>query len=859
MGEEMARAAFARIVLAASILGPEAAAQTGPDGWSTPTVVAQAETPPAPATSGTPAAQAPGAVELPPVSIIQSQPARPKPAKKAAPAPQRAVSRVAAPADAAEQAVAMTPVKGSEISLDKVPGSVSVVSSAQIQSGGSPALQDALQQYVPGAIVSDVTGNPFSVDVQYRGYSASPVEGTPQGLAVYQNGVRINEVFGDTVNWDLIPSNAINSVALVSGNPLYGLNALGGALNISLKDGFSYHGVESDTRAGSWGRFQEAIQAGKQVDNFAAYVAVEDVRDNGWRQFSPSDVKRAYIDLGVRDKNTEFHINFTGAESRLGAVGPTPVELLAQNYSAVFTNPQVTENQLAMLSLNGSVKLTDSWTASGAAYVRSFHQSRTDGNLSSVAPCNLIPGSDPIDAGYLCLDTTNSGVAPVKNQLGVRVPVSLYPLNGTIGEIDYTTNNTTSYGTSLQAADKEKLFGLNNIFIGGASVDHGEVKSTSIAQLGLLDPQTLTVTGNGTYLSNPLDIAPVNLTTTTNYYSLFFTDTLDLTKSLSATVGGRYNYEELQLADPAGLLTGNHSYTRFNPMAGLTYKLTSSLSAYAGYSEANRAPTPAELACANPAQPCLLQNFLISDPNLKQVVSKTWQGGFRGNFNPFGYGRLDWSAGVFHTENFDDILNVTDPALPTRGYFMNAGNSLRQGVEASARYSWERLTFNANYAYVDATFLSNLILPSPNNPFSVQDPKDPLFGNIFVHPGDKIPTIPAHRLKASFDYDLTDQWKIGTDVVLASSQYFFGDQSNQNPQLPGYGVVNLRTSYEIEKGITLYGQITNLFDHKFTTYGTFYDTQIQNVSGQLSTNLTNPEMVTPGQPLSVYGGIRLKF
>ena len=102
---------------------------------------------------------------------------------------------------------------------------------------------------MPGAIISDVTGNPFSVDVQYRGFTASPVEGTPQGLAVYQNGVRINEVFGDTVNWDLIPSSAINGVTVVSGNPLYGLNALGGALNIGMKDGFSYQGVESDTRA----------------------------------------------------------------------------------------------------------------------------------------------------------------------------------------------------------------------------------------------------------------------------------------------------------------------------------------------------------------------------------------------------------------------------------------------------------------------------------------------------------------------------------------------------------------------------------------------------------------------------------
>ena len=228
--------------------------------------------------------------------------------------------------------------------------------------------------------------------MEYRGFTASPIEGTPQGLAVYQNGVRINEVFGDTVNWDLIPPNAINGITVISGNPLYGLNALGGALNIAMKDGFSFQGVESDTRAGSWGRFQEMVQAGKQVDNFAAYVAIDAIRDSGWRQFSPSDVKRMYADLGVRDKDTEFHINFTGAENRIGVVGPTPTDLLGQNYNAVFTSPQTTENQLAMLSANGSAKLSDNWTVSGAAYLRSYHQSHVDGNLSSVAPCNQLNG-----------------------------------------------------------------------------------------------------------------------------------------------------------------------------------------------------------------------------------------------------------------------------------------------------------------------------------------------------------------------------------------------------------------------------------------------------------------------------------
>ncbi len=871
------------LIIAAQAQAPDAGTQATPAPAQPPATPAPAgaqpaspsaapETPPAPAEQQ-PGAAAPGTpapVQLPPVKIIQSPPARPKPARKNAAAP-RAEARAArpqgpaptAPAEAAvpaqtasetaEQTVAMTPFKGSEIPLDKVPGAVSQISSAEIQkSGASPAIEDALQQYVPGAIISDVNGNPFSTDIQYRGYTASPVEGTPQGLAVYQNGVRINEVFGDTVNWDLIPSNAISGITVVSGNPLYGLNALGGALNIAMKDGFGFQGAESDTRAGSWGRFQEMFQAGKQVDNFAAYVAVDGIWDDGWREYSPSDVKRMYMDLGVKDKDTELHINFTGAQTELGVVGPTPVQLLAQNYGAVFTNPQTMSNELAMLSMNGSTKLSDTLSLSALGYFRSFDQSHVDGNVSSVAPCNLI-GGPAADAGLLCLQTASGTVVPVTDQFGKQIPTAIYGADQTIGEIDRSTNNTNSYGASLQATDKDKLFGLNNIFIAGASIDHGEVKSTTSAELGTLNTQNWVVAGNGLYLTSPVDIAPVNLTDTTNYYGLFFTDTLDLTKELSVTAGGRYNYENISLFDPTGLLTGDHVYTRFNPMAGATYKFNSNLSAYGGYAEANRAPTPAELGCASPSQPCVLAAFLVTDPNLKQVVSETWQAGLRGNFKPFGEGNLNWSAGVYHAVNYNDILNVTSPIIPTRGYFQNDGNTLRQGVEANVNYTLGKLTFNANYAYVDAIFLRSLTIPSPNNPYANAG------GNIFVHPGDHIPIIPPHRFKASIDYPLTDSWKIGFDVVVASSQYYFGDESNQNPQLPGYGVVNLRTSYELEKGVTLYGLITNLFDHKYATYGAFYDTQIQNVSGQLSTNLTNPDTITPGQPFSVYGGLRIKF
>ncbi len=754
----------------------------------------------------------------------------------------------------------MSPVKGSEIPLEKVPTAVSQVTSAEIDRSGSPAIEQAIQQQVPGAIVSDVNGNEFQTTIQYRGFSASPVEGTPQGLAVYQNGVRINEVFGDTINWELIPASAIDSIAVVTGNPLYGLNALGGAFNIAMKDGFGFQGVKSDTRGGSYGRIQESLQIGKQVDNFAAYAALEGIWDNGWRFFSPSEVKRAYVDLGVKGSNSEFHINFTGAQSALGVVGPTPVQLLAEDWRSVFTTPQTTNDDLAMVSVNGNVNVSDTLSLSGVSYLRSFHQQHVDGNISDVHPCNVLnnPGSGYDPNSLLCLDTGN-GVVPITNQFGQTIRTgALYGPNDTIGEIDRTTNDTNSFGGTLQGTSKAPLFGHNNIFIGGASLDHGNVTATTTAELGVLNTQNYVVSGNGVFIGfPPIELAPVNLKVVTNYYGLYFSDTLDVTDRLAATVGGRYNYEDIALYDqlnfPGSNLTGDHLYTRFNPMAGATYKVDQGLSVYGGYAEANRAPTPAELACADPAQPCLLQNFLISDPNLKQVVSKTWQGGFRGHFSPVSYGRLDWSAGLFNTRNFDDIVNVTSPVNPTRGYFLNAGETQRQGVEASARYSVEGLSVYANYAYVDATFQSNLTLPSPNNPFADAN------GNIFVHPGDRIPSIPQHRLKMGFDYAVTDCWKVGADVVLASDAYFFGDESNQNPPVPGYGVVNVRTSYDVAPGVTVYGLINNLFDHRYATYGTFYETDIQTVSGEPSTGLTNPRMITPAQPLSVYGGIELRY
>ena len=223
-----------------------------------------------------------------------------------------------------------TPISGAGIDPDKVPASVNVVDANQIKQTGSLNISDALQKYVPGIAVNEVAGNPFQPNVQFRGFVASPVAGTPQGLAVYQNGVRINEAFGDTVNWDLIPTAAIKSVTVVTNNPAFGLNALGGAVDVQMKDGFNYHGAEIDTMGGSFGRIQSSAQWGKQIDNFAVYGALEGLHDDGFRNFSASDVRRFYGDVGVRNDTSEFHLNMGAADNDFGATATVPVELLQQ-------------------------------------------------------------------------------------------------------------------------------------------------------------------------------------------------------------------------------------------------------------------------------------------------------------------------------------------------------------------------------------------------------------------------------------------------------------------------------------------------------------------------------------------------
>ncbi len=778
---------------------------------------------------------------LPDINVIAPSPL---PAQRAKPRTTAGRPQAdAVPAPAAPAPAPPSPPTGA-IDRDKVPANTHVLTAADLDHTQSPTMLDALVRTLPGVSVSDQNGNPFQRDLNYRGFTASPVIGTPQGLAVYQNGVRINEVFGDTVNWDLVPDVAVHRLSLVPNNPVYGLNALGGAISIEMKNGFTYQGKEFEVLGGSYGRIQGTAQAGFQEGNIAGYASADAIKDAGWRQFaSSSKLNRLYLDLGARGDQGEFHLSFAGANTRLSGTIATPVEMLNRQWSSVYTWPQDTQNQLAFLTANASYSPTDTLTLAGNAYFRGYWQRHVDGNNTEAQFCT--PGSSSLCFG-------DGG--PSLNGAGGLV----FPLSTVFGQVDRTFSAAAGYGGSMQATGTSKILDHPNTIVVGMSIDRGHMQFNAASELGTID-QNLFVNGTGVTINQPPDqqnpnqpsLAPVSLLSDTTYTGLFATDTFEITTRLALTAGGRLNIAQITLDDQlGGALSSDNRFQRVNPVVGATFKLLPNATVYAGYSEANRAPTPLELGCADPAHPCLIDNFLVSDPPLKQVVSHTVEAGLRGNFE-FGPGRgaLHWNAGVFRTLNTDDIINVSSSIVQGQGYFLNAAKTLRQGVEVGAALTLGPWNLYGNYTFVDATFQTALTLQSPNNPDAIK-----ATGDIFVTPGDHIPAAPQHRFKVGIEYAVTDAWKLGIDVNAVGSQYLIGDQSNQNPKVPPYAVVNLHGSYHVNKNVELFAMVQNLFNQHYYTTGTFFNT------GSIPfLNLTDPRMFVPGMPLAAYAGVRATF
>jgi outer membrane receptor protein involved in Fe transport len=298
-------------------------------------------------------------------------------------------------------------------------------------------------------------------------------------------------------------------------------------------------------------------------------------------------------------------------------------------------------------------------------------------------------------------------------------------------------------------------------------------------------------------------------------------------------------------------VNGEHAYDRFNPSGGLTFRLLPALQLYANYAETNRAPTPEELSCASAANPCSLLNFFVGDPNLNQVVARTYEVGVRGHIGDQTEQRLRFSADVYHTANTNDIIYETTSYNPNLAFYTNAGRTLRQGAEANLRFDRRELHVSASYAFTEATFQTPLLL-NTNSPAADAN------GNEQVAPGDRIPGIPKHRANLVIDYSLCESFMIGGSVEGQSNAYRYGDEANLNAPISGYTIVDLNASYQLREGLTFFAVLNNAFNKRYNTYGSFAPVDAvpwPNVPGGVS----DPSTASPGTPITIYAGVRSTF
>jgi iron complex outermembrane receptor protein len=744
--------------------------------------------------------------------------------------------------------VTASPLSASAIDPDKVPGEVQSVSVSDLDRGRqSDVLPNLLATQLPGVSLNDEQGSQFQPDFVYRGFEASPISGVAEGIAVYQNGVRLNEAFGDGVNWDLVPEFAVNRLTLESGNPAFGLNALGGAVSLDMKDGFNFQGAQAQLSGGSYGNISGNAQYGAQWGNVGLYAGVAGLHDDGFRDVSPTQLEQGYADLGYEDGKASLHLSLGAALNTIDAVGPTPVQLLARDPRAVFTYPQGIGNEMELAQLRGTYALDSDWHVSASAYYRHFEQHLIDGNTTDVQACT----NDP---AQLCLEGKDHYPGDALYDAdGNPVAVSALPAGATPGETDHTMTDTQGYGGAFELASQAKLFGHANNFLAGASLDHGDTDYSAYGELGALLP-SLRVAGAGIVIdqanspaAKPPIEEPVSVNATNSYTGFYARDGFDITPALTWTLSGRLNMADITLHDQLGsALNGHHEFTRFDPGTGLTYKLAPFATAYVGYSQSNRAPTAGELSCANPASPCLLDAFLVSDPSLKQVVSRNTEAGLCGKFAADD-GAFDWSVGIYRAEVARDILLVSTD-VNGFGYFQNAGTTRHQGLDANIGYTTGDWHLGLAYSYLDATF-RNALTVSSDSPAANGD------GNIFVKPGDTLPLMPKSRVTLTGEYRVTPAWRVGADFRVQSGMYLAGDQSNQEPKLPGYNTVDLHSSYKLAEGFELFGEIENLFDRHYFTYGAF--TELDGLPPGFS--LTNPRTYSPSPGRVFYGGVRVNF
>ncbi len=789
--------------------------------------------------------------------------------------------------------IGTTPLAGTGVTRDELPVTAQTANALDFEKSGALNLADFISRRFNGVYINEVQGNPFQPDVNYRGYTASPLLGTPQGLSVYVDGVRFNQPFGDVMSWDLMPRVAIAEITLMPGsNPLFGLNTLGGSLAVQTKDGRSQPGTSLQLSGGSFGRrVTEFEHGGSNQRGLDWYVAGNLFFEDGWRESSASNVRQTFGKLGWQGARTTLGLSVGYANNLLNGNGLQEFRLLERDYRSLYTRHDATGNRSPLLNFTARRNLSDKMTFFGNAYYRYIRTNAFNGDINE----NSLDQSvyQPSAAERAALAAAGYTGVPASGATAANTPFPFWRCIGNVllrdepgekcnGLINRSRSRQHNYGTSGQLSWFSNVAGQ---FTLGGAWDRSKIGFTQTAELGYLNADRAII-GLGAFADGvaagdidgePYD-ARVNLDGHIQTGSLYATDTLTIGK-VTLTASGRFNRTIVQnwdriLPTGTGSLSGRHIFSRFNPAVGITLPVTPALNTYFNYSEGSRAPTSIELGCADPNTPCKLPNSMAGDPPLRQVVTRTLEAGVRSGG---AERRSTWNLGWFRADNRQDIIFIAAPQTGY-GYFKNFGRTLRQGFEAGASSRvGQRLTLGANYTFLDASFETYERLLGGSNSRNNAAAKG-LGGVIQVLPGNTIPLSPQHAVKAYAIIQVKQKLTLDLGAVGVSSAYARGNENNLhqpdgtyylgNGKSAGYGLLNAGARYTLNGRLEFFVQATNLLNRKyysgaqlgpagFNPQGNFQARPFPVAAGEYP--LQRSTFLAPGAPRAAWAGVKVKL
>lgn len=482
------------------------------------------------------------------------------------------------------------PLPGLRLERNQIPANLQTLSGEDVRRSGATNIADLLNSQLQSISINDYTGNPFQRDISFRGFSAGPQIGTPQGLSVFFDGVRVNEPFGDVVNWDLLPMNAIDRLDLFPGsNPVFGLNTLGGALSLRTKSGFNAPGVDGKLSVGSFGRRHGELSVGANNETLAGFAALNLYDEDGWRDDSPSRVRQLFVRGDLRHRGHTLTLSGLVVENDLIGNGLIPIELFRERPQTVFTSPDQAVNRVAQLSLQGAFRIDERYSVTGQMYRRDSRRRGLNGDAWEGFE-DLISGTDIVPPLIffgrrlpavlpLCrlLDANGDGrpdsTVPLNGPQGTGCDLQPYetvqadgPRNGghvtATGALQVPTSGVVA-GTPIGLLTRTQLaqvvdgvglqFNANldtHKWLVGAAYDRSRAAYRMTQQLAMMDAR------HRVYAA-PDEIAPefgvASIELPINDFdgkqataSLYFSDTWTVREDVHLTIAGRYNHTRVR-------------------------------------------------------------------------------------------------------------------------------------------------------------------------------------------------------------------------------------------------------------------------------------------------------------------------